>query len=292
LYVSLSSSFSIFISVPLEIKTNEDQAIVNNLPHHLTVEIKGKGWDLVKAKYLGKIEMCLLDISRFEFGTEQIDYPYTKLEQNLVAMEKFEVKSISPERISIQLGKVTKEDRPLKSNIQISPRMGFTLVGDVSLTPDKVMVKGFKSKMDSLIDIPTNPLIINDAYLDLTGNIPLTDSILQDYRINPTSVKYNAEIQLRSDITFRHIPVRIKAGVLPTGHVIQPKYITVVVYGGVEELAKLLPSNIGAFVDYDKIINDKTGIIIPEIDLPANIKLLKTEPSHIYHYKYRDNLQL
>jgi YbbR domain-containing protein len=288
LYVSMNNDYSIFITVPLEIRTNEDQAIENSLPTSLTVQIRGKGWDLFNAKYLSSSRLCLLDISKYDLGTDVIDFPYTKLTKNLLSMEQFEVKSISPENLTIILGKVTKGYKPIKSNITVIPRLGFTLVGKVGLEPNEVLVKGFASKLDSLDSIPTSNLTLNDAYFNTSGIISVNDSLFPIFRIHPTQLRYTTNIQFKCDVAFRQIPVRVRGGVLSAGNVLQPKYLTVYITGGVDELTNVLPSDISAYIDYDKLISDSTGNLVPEINLPKNVSLLKIEPAYIYHYKYKN----
>lgn len=290
LYVSMNNTYSIYLNIPLRVNTNEDQAIENVLPENFSVEIKGKGWDLFNAKYLRSSMACLLDISKYELGIEEIDFPYSKLTKNLRNMEQFEVLSLTPENVKIKLGKVSKEYKPLQSKISVNPRMGFVLVGGVNLNPNEVTVKGFSHRLDSLDSVQTKSLIIDDAYLNLSGKIEISDSLSPTFRINPLTVDYTAKIQLKSNVSFKQVPVRVRGGVLPSGDVLQPKYITVYLYGGVNELAKINPSEIGVYVDYDKLVNDSTGNIYPSFDLPNNISVLKTEPQYIYHYKYKNSL--
>lgn len=287
LYVSLNNTFSLLISVPLEVKTNEDQAIETVLPKSITVEIRGKGWDLFNEKYLLKSIYCLLDISNFPANSTNISYPYTKLVHSLSSTEKFEVKSISPENISFTLSEISKETKPLVSKIEISPRLGFTLVGDVILEPNTVLAKGHYLKLDSIKFFATDSLNIKDAYTDLNGEIPVADTLFPIVKLIPPSVKYFAKIQYDCAQEYRQIPVKVRGGNLSTGMVIQPKYITLLVQGGVEEVSKINPNELFAYVDYEKIINDSTGILIPQIPLPKNIKLLKTDPPYLYMYRYK-----
>jgi hypothetical protein len=45
IYINLNLSYTIVLSVPLEIKLPGSQALVSDLPSNVDVTLKGKGWN-------------------------------------------------------------------------------------------------------------------------------------------------------------------------------------------------------------------------------------------------------
>jgi hypothetical protein len=284
LYTTLQNSFSIAIDVPVEIKLNEDQTIESNIPKYLTIEVKGIGWDLFNLKYFSKSQKCLLNLSSYPENAKSIVINYSKLLQSLVSLEQYEIKSISPESITLSMVPISKVQKPVAANINIEPRKGFIVVGKISLEPTFVEAKGYKNFLDSLDSIHTEHTSISDVHNDISGSINLINDNYPIIKINPKQVKYYADVEQRCDMMIKNVPVKIRGGILPNTNLIQNQYISVYISGGVDEIAKIDPAQLTAFINIEKVINDTTGILVPEIDLPDNIKLLKTDPPFIYHY--------
>jgi hypothetical protein len=293
LYITLQNTFSIYIDVPVVLKLSEDQTIESTIPKFLTVEVRGKGWDLFNLKYFGKSQKCFLNLTKYPNNLKVIDINYSKLVQSLIGFEQFEIKSVTPESISLATSTISSETKIVKSNIEIEPRDWFTLVGEIQIIPDSVETKGNKKVLDSIKNIYTENLKIHDAYHDISGTINLINELDPIIKINPKQVNYIAKIQQRCDFQIKQVPIKIKGGVLPTNNIITPLFLTLYISGGVDEVSSLNYDEIKATLTLDDIIKDTTGILIPKIDLPPSIKVLRFDPPYIYHYtlKYGTLLQ-
>ncbi|MGB9702189.1 MAG: hypothetical protein ACPL1A_05595 [Candidatus Kapaibacteriota bacterium] len=284
LYITLQNTFSIYIDVPVVLKLSEEQTIESTIPKYLTVEVRGKGWDLFNLKYFGKSQKCFLNLTKYPNNLKSIDINYTKLVQSLIGFEQFEIKSITPESFSLVTSSISSEMKIVKSNIEIEPRDWFTLVGEIQIIPDSVETKGNKKVLDSIKNIFTENLKINDAYHDIAGTINLINELDPIIKINPKQVNYIAKIQQRCDFQINQVPIKIQGGVLPTNQIISPLFLTLYISGGIDEISSLNYDEIKATLTLDDIINDTTGILTPKIDLPPSIKVLKFDPPFVYHY--------
>lgn len=293
LYITLQNTFSIYIDVPVVLKLSEDQTIESTIPKFLTVEVRGKGWDLFNLKYFGKSQKCFLNLTKYPNNLKVIDINYSKLVQSLIGFEQFEIKSVTPESISLATSTISSETKIVKSNIEIEPRDWFTLVGEIQIIPDSVETKGNKKVLDSIKNIYTENLKIHDAYHDISGTINLINELDPIIKINPKQVNYIAKIQQRCDFQINQVPIKIQGGVLPTNNIITPLFLTLYISGGVDEVSSFNYDEIKATLALDDIINDTTGILIPKIDLPPSIKVLRFDPPYIYHFtlKYGTLLQ-
>ena len=281
----MNNVFTMKLYVPVKLKTNENQSIVSKVPSKIEVEIKGKGWNLINAKYFSTSYYCLLKIDNIESEDNQINLTYSKLLNSIKNLENFEIKSINPENLNLTLGQIEQSVKIIQSNIEVLPRLGFTVV-NVNFNPEEVVVKGSVEKTKSLKEVPTKHIVLEDVYKNVNGIVGFADSLYPSFVIKPNYTKYNASVQFKCDLAFKQIPVKVQGGLLPKENRIIPRYITVYVTGGVDELSKVIPSDIVAYLNFDDLINDSAGILVPGISLPANISLLKTDPPFVYHYNY------
>ncbi len=287
LYVSLNGDYNTYVDIPVQLITNEDQAVESEVPKRATVEIKGRGWDLLTIKYFNKNIRCLIDISRQPSNIEKVEVPYTKLAQGINSMEQAEIKSIVPDFVILKLAKIDKKQVEIKSAISIATRPGFQIVGDIEIKPNIAEIKGFSETIDKFQYLSTETREITDVYKNISGRINVLDSFNQSIKIKPKSVLFSAKIQQECSITLNQIPLRVIGGEISGSNQINPKRVNIILSGGVEEIANLDINNIKVYLEYNDIINDTTGILFPQIDLPPNIKLLQMEPNFIYHYKYQ-----
>jgi hypothetical protein len=293
LYITLHNTFSIFVDVPVVLKLNDEQSIESTVPKYITAEVRGKGWDLFNLKYFGKSQKCVLDLSKYPANLKTIEINYTKLTQSFLGFEQFEIKSVTPENISLTTSTISTETKIVKSNIYVEPRDWFTVVGEIQLSPTSVEAKGNKKILDSIQNLFTEKLTITDAYKDIKGKINVINDLEPIIKINPKQVDYSIKIQQRSDFKITQIPVKIQGGALPTNNTISPMFVTLYISGGVEEIASLNLDEIKAVLNLNDIINDSTGVLTPTISLPSNIQVLKLEPPYLYHYllKYGSLIQ-
>ena len=287
LYVSLNGDYNTYVDIPVQLVTNEDQAVESDVPKRATVEIKGRGWDLLTIKYFNNNIRCLINISHYPDNIEKVEVPYTKLAQGINSMEQAQIKSIVPDFIIIKLAKISKKQVNIKSAINIETRQGFQLVGDIEIKPSIAEIKGTAETIEKFHYIHTESRDITDVYKNISGRINLLDTFNQAIKIKPKSVLFSAKIQQECSIALNQIPLQVVGGEISGSNQINPKRVSIVLSGGVEEIANLDINNINLYLEYNDIINDTTGILFPKIDLPPTVKLMKMEPSFIYHFKYQ-----
>jgi len=289
-YVSMNGNYSTFLEVPTRIITNEDQAIESNIPNKILVEVKGRGWDLLNLKYIQKNFECRVDISKFEQTSGEIEISHSKLLQSIIALEQTDIKNINPDYFVIKLGKVESKEVRIKPNINVITRPGFTQVGDIKLEPEIANIKGYSKTINSIESIPTEFIQLEDIFKRTTGKVNVLDTFNQRVSIKPKNLIYTIEVQQNCNLEINQLPIEIQGGQLEIYNKISPQTINIVLEGGVDEIAKINQGDIKVVLDYKDIINDSTGILIPKIILPSNVKLISTQPKFIYHYVYKSGL--
>ncbi len=290
LYVSLNGNYSTFLSVPVRVVTNENQAIESSIPDRVLVEVKGRGWDLLNLKYIQKNFECRIDLSKFNQTSGDIEISHSRLLQSLTALELTEIKNINPDYFVVTLGNVDSRDVPIEPDIQVIPRQGFVQVGNIELKPNIANVKGYSKVIREIKTLFTEKVTLEDVFKKTKGRINILDTFNQAIRIKPRNIAYSFDVQQNCNIEIKQIPIEVRGGQDAVTNRLTPIRVNVHLEGGVEEIAKINHGDIKAVLDYREIINDSTGILVPKIILPPNIKLIRIEPKFINHYIYKSGL--
>ncbi len=284
LYVSLNNQYTAYITVPLEILIDDDRAIENIIRPNIEAEVRSTGWDLFNLIYLNNSKKCIVDLRDLPSTMHTYELTYSKLIQSISSMEKAEIKKTNPESITIHIANISRKTVPIIPDISLILRQGFTLVGDIELNPNLAEIKGFGGILDSINSVSTIYREIKDVHSNISQNIPIKDTLPKIIKINPTKTNFQANVQLKSGLMMEQVPIRITNGKMPDGHQIMPLYVKIYVEGGVDELANFDITTVIATLTQNEINNDSTGLIVPTIQLPKNLKLVSIDPPYVYHY--------
>jgi YbbR domain-containing protein len=280
IYINLNSSYSLDFSIPLELRSNNSQALIEEIPNSLEVKVKGKGWDLISILFAGDLKYSL-DITKIKkdsrISTGQFVSDRLNIPQNVSIVE------INPDTISINFDKVYEKWIPVKNNLELNLKEGFSIIGDPELIPDSVLVKGAANLLNKLKWIPTEKKIINNVNSDIAGTVNIKDTLSNLIKYDEKIVSYKYKIQLSAEKNLEDIVVNILNFPVDKEILLIPPNISVSLRGGVDQLGQITIADIEANIEYSKIENDTLGFIIPEIILPDNITLLKMEPQKLQY---------
>jgi len=280
LYVSLSLSYSLDLSIPLEIKTGKSQAITEDIPSTIDLTVKGKGWDLLSV-LVSKDLRYSLDLSKMKrdsrISTEQF------ISERLNLKPELSLVSINPDTINIEFDKILEKTVPVRNNIRVNLKEGYGIVGKPKLTPDSVTVSGSANIVSKIKFIPTEFRLFENVNNPINGTIALKDTLSNVLKSDVKFVDFEYNIQLSAEKTVDEVIVEI-IGVPEDKEVLLiPPKVSVSVRGGVDQLARITTSEISASVDFETIESDTLGFVIPEIEIPDETNLLKTEPQKLQY---------
>ncbi len=282
-YTSLNGTYVTVVQVPVGIRLPEDRALETMLPQYISVEARGTGWNLFNLIFFNSTKKCIIDLSRKIINDSLYTISKSDLLNGIQAFEKVDAKEIYPEVIPIKTGIVHEKEIPIVPNILITPREGFMTVGDLSIFPDKVLIRGNNKVLDRINSWSTDLYTFKDVNKPFNVPVQLKDAPGMNVRLSGSSVMLSANIEQRAELMFIDVPVSISGSSMPKNHYISPRFITVVVRGGIEELSALEKSDIIVSVNYDDLVRDSSGIVIPQVDVPKNIKVISKEPAFLFH---------
>ncbi|MBK9248196.1 MAG: hypothetical protein IPM69_08825 [Ignavibacteria bacterium] len=286
-YVSLKAPTTIFISFPLVVQPQDERAVLNELPKSIAVKIRTSGWQIINLQYFGANPQCIVDLSKLpELPNSEYKITKNDLLQNLLpplSLEK--IVELSPESFTIQTGSIARKTIPIHPSVEVTPRVGFSLIGALVVEPDSVHLRGTPALIRAIEHWQTQNRKLTDITKPFRIEIPLVDSLKNHIVFSPQTVVISGDIQQTSEMTFYDIPVEISSLPNRTEHTIRPLKISITVRGGTEQLSQLDARLLRATIDYNKILQDSSGIIFPVISMPPSLTLLATIPPYLRHKK-------
>ncbi|MBX7042250.1 MAG: hypothetical protein K1X85_05050 [Ignavibacteria bacterium] len=280
IYVSLSKSYSLDLSIPLEIRTGKSQAVTEDMPSSIDVTVRGKGWDLLSV-LISKDLKYTLDLSKYKrdtkIATEQLVSERVNLNPDVSLV------SIDPDTIDIEFDKILEKTVPVRNNIRVNLREGYAIVGTPKLTPDSIEISGAANVVSKIRFIPTEVRVFENVNAPLSGTIALKDTLPNSLKYGIKFVDFRYNIQLSAEKTIEDVLISVNGVPDDKEVLVIPPKISVSVRGGVDQLARILPTDVSAILEFEAIEEDTLGFIVPQILIPEETTLLKSEPQKLQY---------
>lgn len=156
-----------------------EQIILNDLPNELTIKVKGLGFDLMGYKL--KINQPLIEVDLRHLRNINTEnsavhsevIPTSSFSLDIVSQlgEHIEIKSISPESILFIMDKSVEKVLPVILIHEITYAQQHQLFGKIKVKPAVVKVIGASSVLDTLKEIRTKKLILENLSESTNENI-------------------------------------------------------------------------------------------------------------------------
>jgi len=280
LYISLNLSYSLDVSIPIEILTTKSQALTEEIPNTIDVKVKGKGWDLLNI-LISKDLKYSLDISKLKKDSKIITEQFVNERLNL--QQSVSILEINPDTISINFDKVFEKLVPLKNNMVLNLKEGYSIVGNPVLIPDSVKIQGASYLLNKIKFIPTEAKVINNVNSDIQGVVNIKDTLSNLIKVDLKQVNFRYKIQLSAEKNLEDLLINVLNVPLDKEVLLIPPKLNVSLRGGVEQLSQIAPSDVIVNVEFGKLENDTLGFVIPELIIPDETSLLKIEPQKLQY---------
>ncbi len=280
LYINLNLSYSLDLTIPLEVQALKSQALSEEIPGVIDVKVKGKGWDLLNV-LISKNQKYSLDITRLhkdsKIITEQLINERLNLQPNLSILE------ITPDTININFDKLSEKVVPVRNNILLNLKDGYTIIGKPKLSPDSVKIEGASYVISKIKWVPTETKILNNINSNVSGIIIIKDTLSNLIKIGQRQISYNYTVQLSAEKDFDDIDVNVLNVPEDKEVLLIPPKVNVSLRGGVEQLTQINLIEIQVYVEFKKIENDTLGYVIPDLSTPEETILLKVVPQKLQY---------
>ena len=285
LYTSLNGIYTTIIITPIDVKLPANKALETNLPDTVSVEVKGKGWNIFNLMFFNTSKKIVVNLQNSKIQDSILRIGRSDIIKGAQSFEKVELSQVYPELIELKTGPVGIYNVPIVSQVNLVPADGFSLIGPITINPAKIRISGNDKFVKDISYWTTEQETYNNLNSSFRTVVKLTDSLPNIVQIENKEIELFAEIQQTGEITLNEIPINITSGGIPRNHFLYPMFVSITVRGGINRIDELTSDQIKVSIDYNTIVNDEKGIIIPKIEIPEYIEIIKVNPPYIFHTK-------
>ncbi len=285
IYTSLNDEYITNVRIPLKVELPENRAPERQPPENLTVKVQGTGWQLFNLSVFNSAKECRLTLDESKFNLDSINVTRIELLNSMLGMVNVEPKDVYPEQVSIYTGLIGEKYVKIKLMVNIETKQGFRRVGGLSFKPDSILIRGNKKLIKDINYWPTEELSFKNLYESFEYEVELKDSLAEIVELSESVVLISGEIQQEAEITIPDVNISVRGTKPRINYTINPQRIEITLVGGIKQIENVNPGKISAFVNSYSIVNDTTGIIIPNIVYPDSLELFRIKPSYLYLYK-------
>jgi YbbR domain-containing protein len=291
-YVTLNNEYLAFVKIPFSIILPANRAMEESVPDEISIEVKGVGWNIINLWFFNTTAKCEVDLSGVVISQDEYKISRSDLIKSIQYLGTIEPLDIQPESIILRTGIIGSYKVPIIPAFKVNPRKGFLIVGEPKIYPKMVTIRGNNKVVSNINYWTTAPIEINDVFKSFKMPVSLSDTLSGIVSLNYNIVNASIDIQQKAELLIRGVKLNIRGGDLQNDHLLNPLVFDVTIQGPVELMTELHDEDIIVYLEYNEILNDSTGIMIPYIQTPKNIKVLSLNPRFVYHLKNIASLPL
>ena len=276
LFVISGNSYTMMLDMPIEARNlNAQKTYLEEVPGFASVILEGKGRDLFKSFILKNYSEFKLVLDLDGISQEYVfilnDY-FDKNPSKVVLPPSHNVRFVEvvyPNRIKIKLDEIMEKKVQVLSNINELVKDGHIQIGKTEFTPDSINIIGPKVELDKINSIYTIEDTLNNLFKLTKGQI---DLLLPNRLIKYSSktVNYFFNVQQISERIVVDIPVNVINKIKGIRVFPSPQTVSLTLVGGVNQIAKIKPSDISVIVDFSLWEMDKS-FYMPDVLIPFDI---------------------
>lgn len=282
--VNLNGIFNISVQMPLVVgNVPSNMALTDDLPAYVEVNLSGTALPLISL-YNNPPEI-IIDVEEAEVNL------FNQIRQRMNAVQEVDVLKVEPLIVRVNLEEKIIKRVPLRLNSELNFESRYGLISDPILSPDSINVIGAVSQVQGITEwVITDTLKLSgirddiDEQVQISNNNPLVE-------LSVMEANYSANV---SEFTEAEVTSLIRTRGLPRGQSItyNPSSITIKYDVPLElytEISRIRPYEV--FVPYQKIREDSTGFVTPDIELTANqyaLKIRSFQPKAVAYFSVVD----
>jgi YbbR domain-containing protein len=271
-FVITEDQYSYELTVPIRISNLKSGKIIkNDYPKSARIVVMAPGKHLLRLLLENDIEV-LLNLKninscyRIKLRKDQISIPRKNF-----PIEPIRV--ITPDSIEIFLENIIKKRVSVLPRVEVVPVAGYTLVGEVAVTPESVWVSGPESTLKSLQLLTTQKLQLKNLKHNYSQEIVLELQYLSQVEVERRTVLLSLDIQKLMEKTISQVSLTVQNLPPGTHAIVIPPTLTLTLEGGEKIFTRLTEQEIQAYIDYARPVRGH------EMGHPA---IILTPPGVIY----------
>lgn len=276
-YVSLTRTYEDDLDIPLVVISPPNQAMLSTVPPSVRVRVRATGLQILNARYFTKTVACTLDLASMK-GDQPTTFvaESTDILRGVTTTIPLRTLSVQPERITLTTGDLAIKRVPLRIVYSLICRPGFMQTTEPTADVLDVEVRGSRDVVERLTEWSTERIFLDDMFESQVVDVALSDSLQSLINIQPARVRVQFTVQQAADRTIHDVPVSFGVAV-DTLLTVSPRQISVVVRGGVNDIAAITARDIRAEV----VELSTSGIVRPRVTGPSSVQVISTSPAFV-----------
>jgi len=263
-------------TVPIEIiKDNPNFVVTSEPPTKAGVLLKGSG------KYL--FSFILFREGRIRINVDWQDGKQTVYLSDKDISFSGNAKKLSsgrllwPDSISITVEELISASKPVQNNVMLKPQAGYTIVGDIIVEPDSVLLIGAKSFVNAVDTIYTKSVVEKDLRYPFNKEYPLISPDCPFVTLQNPQVTIAADVQKLLEKTISNVPVIVRYLPHNIHALVIPAQLSLKVHGGVDVVGPISAKDIYAYIEYRRDFDEQNDYKV-EIEPIPNIRYRDITP--------------
>ncbi len=278
--VNLGRDYNVTMKVPLQVTNlSEDVSLSTDIPDNASVSLSGEGWNLINV-YANPPTIFL------SAENQQVNL-FDEIRQQIGSLSDLSVMQVDPILVTIETEEKITKRVPVNPQVELSLREQYGVIGEPAFRPDSVTITGPGSKINDIVSWETEETELSNVARNIEMAIDLKPSETRGVRVEPSSIVYRVAI---AEFTESEVRIPIRTRNLPSGKAVtyNPSTITVRFdipidqYNDVQNTRPFF-----AYVDYNAIEADETGLITPEIEKATeefDVRLRNFQPTRVSYF--------
>lgn len=285
---ALNRNYKYTLHVPvtfLNLPTNK--LIVGELPEYLDVEIKASGLKLIFISLKKNINEVVVDFNLLKNNAKSQAYSIRNGNFNLQGAINFEVEilKIRPDTLFFSINKGNSKLLPVKANLKVNCKPGYSIVSKNNITPAYVNVTGDSLDLAKMDTVYTYFLNLKDVHQNFTSPVQLKKPYSSiNYNVKDVQLSFNVDKLTETSIK---IPIQVMNN---PGHEtikLLPNFITIKYLVAMNDYENINANSFKAIVNYEQIKEKQKSLQVEIVRSPSEVKIIKTEPTSISYLIYK-----
>lgn len=277
--VNMGRDFNVNMLIPIQIiNLPEDVALSTEIPEFAAVSVSGEGWSLFNLY----TNPPLITLS---VENQQVNM-FEQVRQQIGSISDVTVMQVDPMFLEIETEQRVSKKVPVESQVNLSTRDQYGILGAPTFSPDSVTISGPASTVEQVDAWNTIESEVVDVSADLDLTIEL-ESPGSGLTVEPERVLLHADV---AEFTEAQVRIPVRSRDLPSGMAITFSPSSILVrydvpinqYNDVQSVRPFI-----AYVDYERIEEDTTGLITPQLEKITeefDVRLRSFQPTRVSYF--------
>lgn len=281
IFVQFSKQYTITVELPLTyVNVPKDKLLEDDNPQALTLRVRDYGFNL--ARYRLFPPSLAIDLGYAKENGGELVYNLEQQKPEIVNQLNlaFEELAFVQNNLRINYEQKAVKTVNIVSQIGLNFAVGYSALEEVVLVPDTMRVSGPANILDTLSEIHTENISINNINTDLKGTVKLDRSGLERVTFFQDAIQYS----LRTDkFTEGKIEIPIELLNVPKGNniAIFPKEVIVFYQVSLNDFDKIKPTSFKVVVDFRNEIPKEGYLLAQVVQKPALVNNVRLSENRI-----------